>query len=226
MRPKLIALLIIMAVPHFAFGRETQLNSLLRKAIAKGYGGARIDLTGPIRWVRGDIPTEVSEVSFLGDDGRGNAHFIATGSSTDETAEGWLSFSAWTSTKVSLRRIHPGELLSRDMFVVQEVNVAFGQGHEYRGVILSDSVDVAGLETIQTVLEGQFLVSTAVQRVPDVRRGDSVRIHVTSGGLTLSTLGVAGEPSYINRQVRVITGKGKRELLGQLHPGGIVEVNL
>jgi flagella basal body P-ring formation protein FlgA len=214
---------------------RVNLNSLIKNSIARNFNGARIELLSSMQWVRGSFsPSQISratEVLFLDEDGRGTAHLSVSNknernSSHGISAEGWVHFSAWIPAKISLRRIKPAELLTPDMFITQELNISTGQGHEYRGVLLPDSVSVAGLETIQSVLEGQFLVSSAVQRVPDVRRGDSVRVHLISGGLTLSTLGVAEEPSYLNRQVRVMTGKNKRELLGQLQADGVVEVNL
>jgi flagella basal body P-ring formation protein FlgA len=104
--------------------------------------------------------------------------------------------------------------------------VAAGQPFEYRGVILNKDVDVRGLESRQTILEGQFVTSTAVQRVPDVRRGDAVRIHLVSEGLSLVTTGAADEPGFLDGQVRVITSKSKRQLVGRLQRDSVVEVRL
>ncbi len=220
---------------NLSFGMDlrTDLNFILKKEISKNFGNAKVDLIGPLRGAERGLNQEINAVTFLDTDGKGNAHFSLTldgfsrdsGNSTNYS-EVWISFAAWMPAKISLRRIHPGEVLSSDQFITQPVNVANGQAYEYRGLMLPAHMDVNGLEANQTILEGQFLLSTAARRIPDIRRGDSVRIHLVSGGLTLSTLGVAEEPGYLKRQIRVMTNKNKREFSGQLRSGGIVEVRL
>jgi flagella basal body P-ring formation protein FlgA len=165
-------------------------------------------------------------MSFLGDDGKGNAHVATYGNQSRDAAEGWVNFAAWVNSKVATRRFRPGELLDSKFFSTQRINVSMGQAHEYRGVLLSPSAAVSQLEAIQTIMEGQFVTSTAVQQVPDVRRGDRVEILLKSGGLVLSTQGVAEESAYIRHKVKVMTGKHKRELQGQLLPNGVVEVKI
>jgi flagella basal body P-ring formation protein FlgA len=69
-------------------------------------------------------------------------------------------------------------------------------------------------------------MSSAVERVPDVRRGDSVRVRIISNGLTLTAQAMASEPGYLNGPVRVLTAQTKRELSGKLVSTGVVEVKL
>ncbi len=198
----------------------------LKSELAKLYPGAKIELTGSLRWTRGKLPGELDSLSFRGEDSRGNAYFGVNTASSDSGADGWVSFAAWVPARISVRRIHPGERLSPELFATQDVNIAVGQAHEYRGILLDKSVPITGLQTRQTILEGGLLLSSAVERIPDVRRGDFVRILLQSGGLSLTTTGTAEEPAYLNDQVRVMAAKTKRELVGKLTPGGIVEVSL
>lgn len=232
---EVIALLI---VSLHAFGRidfayssspityVDKLNDLLKKEVKKQYHADDVSLTGPIQWARGSIPNLLGEVSLVGDDSKGNLQFIVIDKETGNSNEGWVGFSAWVSANVAVRRLRPGEALSADAFVAKKINISTGQGHEFRGVIFPEKRDLAGLEAIQTILEGQFLVTSAVQKKPDIHRGDAVRIHLISDELVLMTLGIAEEPGYLTQQIRVMTGKGKRELLGLLRPGGVVEVPL
>jgi flagella basal body P-ring formation protein FlgA len=197
-----------------------QLIGVLREELQKKYPKSKIDLGAEPKWLRGGLPAEITDVRVQAENGRGEVQFTA-GSSI-----GTITYSAWTPAYTALRRIQPGEKLAPEQFVVQEINLSSGQPFLYRGVILSEGTDLAGLETRQTILEGQSLQSTSVQRVPDIRRGEAVRIELVSGGLTLTTQGVAQEPSYLNQSVHVMSGRSKRELVGQLRAGGVVEVKL
>jgi flagella basal body P-ring formation protein FlgA len=221
-----ITLLSLFLSGALAYGEESSLETLLQNELKKAYNGAEINLMTEARWVRGSLGDSPVSVKLLGDDSKGNAHFLLSDLDPNKSAEGWIGFSAWLPARIAITRIKPGQLISDELFLTQKVNVAVGQAKDYRGIILTEHVELKGLEAIQTVLEGQFLTTAAVQRVPDVRRGDSVRIHVITGGLSLTTIGVAEEPSYLHRTLRVMTGKNKRELVGMLLPGGIVEVKL
>lgn len=209
-----------------AFEGNGALEKTLKEEISKTYNGAKIELLGAVQWVKGGLPTEIKSLHMLGDDSQGNVHFTVSSEGDQETSEGWMSFAAWVPARVAKRRILPGESLNSDLFVIQSVNVSSGQPHEYRGLIFPEQINLKGLETIQTIIEGQFLLTSAVQKTPDIHRGDSVRVQLVSGDLTLSTSGIAEEPGYFNHQIRIITQKGKRELLGTLMASGIVEVKL
>ena len=69
-------------------------------------------------------------------------------------------------------------------------------------------------------------LQTAVERVPDVRRGDTVKIRVISGDLKLLTLGIAQENGLTGSKVRVVSRTTNQELVGQLKQDGVVEVKL
>lgn len=198
---------------------ESRLSQSIRAELSRKLPNARIELMSGVRWTRGSAD-EAASATVLNLSPRGEAHVVADG------AEGWVSYSAWVPAHVALRRIAPGERIMEEQFVSQQVNVASGNAFEYRGTILGGETPISGLETRQTVVEGQFLTSSAVQRVPDIRRGDSVRIQLISGGLIVSTTGMAEEPAYLNGRVRVMAQKTKREFVGQLVGNGLVEVKL
>jgi flagella basal body P-ring formation protein FlgA len=228
-----VAILIVCTEQGFSFESdvedlefEKQLNSLIVDEISRSYVGAKIQLESPIRWIRGIIPNDISSVRSLGDDGRGNFQFIAKDETNHTEAMGLVSFYAWYPARVALRRIHPDEELKEEMFVQQNVDGSRGMYHEMRNLILSQKANITGLESIQSVIEGHCLTSAAVRKIPDIKRGDGVQIHLLSGGLVLSTSGVAEERGYIKNRIKVRTLKSKRELSGLLRPGGVVEVSL
>ncbi len=188
------------------------------------FNSPRIEL-GMIRLLSGKLPTTIKSVALQSENSRGEAQFAVYGQG-DEVAEVVANYAAWIQVRVANRRITPGEHLSAEAFNTQEVNVATGLAYEQRGVLLSTKEDLSKLETRQSILEGQTLIANAVEKTPDVRRGDGVRIRVIAGDLNLSTLGTAAEPGYTNSTVKVLTSTTHRELTGILQPGGIVEVKL
>lgn len=205
--------------------RAEELKNKVILQLSKIYLGARIELMQPIQWVQGAMPEILQDPLTVHEEaGRGEARFIISSNKGGEVSQGWVKFAAWVPAYVAAKRIHVGERLSAELFVEQEINVAVGQAREFRGVILSPEMDVSDLESRQTIVEGQFLVGSAVRKVPDIRKGDSIRIQLVSGSLTLSTSGVAQEPAYLNGRIRVMTSKTKRELVGKLVSGGFVEV--
>jgi flagella basal body P-ring formation protein FlgA len=204
-----------------------QLKSSVTQELEKScrqFNHPRISL-GLIKLIGGKLPTQIQSIALLSENDRGEAQFNVLGAD-GATAQIIVNYAAWVPVRVANKRITPGERIFSEAFNTQEVNVATGMPYELRGVLLSNTEDVSRLESRQTILEGQYLVSNAVQKVPDVRRGDSVRILVISGDLNLTTIGTASEPGYSNSNIKVVTGPTHRELTGVLQPGGVVEVKL
>lgn len=219
---------------------SSTLQKLLEEEISIAYGGAKVQITEPVRWVRPETKKDLAafnvgqpgqiRVRILGDDGRGRMHFLVersqNGSHLHVSAEGWVSFSARALAKFAVVRVRPGDLLKESMFATRSVELSTGAAHDFRGVLVQEQTDLSNLEAIQTVLEGYPLTTVAVRRVPDVRKGDQVQVHVISSGIVLTTSGIAGEPGNLNSKIRVMTGKTKRELSGLLVSASTVEVNL
>ncbi len=221
---------LLIAIGEAAFATipsgQDPLPQLVKSELQGKLPSAKIEITGPARWTLGPASGQgISAVRVLGTNAKGEAQ-IAVKLADGSRAEGFVPFAAWVPARVAVKRIMPGEVLAQEMFVTQDINVAAGQAYDLRGVILSHESDVTGLEARQTILEGAFLTTPAVRKVPDVRKGDSVRIRIQADGVQLSTLGTAEEPGYLNGRVRVLTQKTKREFVGELSAGRIVEVKL
>ncbi len=210
---------------------EVQVSDVVRGELTKRYPGARVELTSAIQWlmVGGGISRsatnspqgEVLSVRVGDENARGEVPFSVESRDDSGLKLSWgrATFAAYVSARIAIRRLQPGEAVHPEGFVVQEVNVAFGPNREIRGLIMPPSDPLNRLETRQTVLEGQPLLLSAIERVPDIRRGDSVRIELVSGSLTI-------EPGFLDGQIHVMSLKTKRELIGKLMSGGIVEVRL
>lgn len=210
-------------VAHAADTSQLSFQSELKKVIEKNYMGARIEFQSSITWAQGEAPTETSPIKILTDNQRGNVIFSV---GSENPTVGTVNYSAWVSAPIAKRRIQPGEKLNKDLFQIREVNVSQGLDREYRGIILDPATDFSKLEARQTILEGQYPVTTGVQKMPDVRRGDVVQVKVHTGSVILTTQGIAQEISYINENVRILTAKTKKEMIGKLQADNQVEVHL
>ena len=187
------------------------------------YPGAEVSLVGEIQWETGAMPQQIDQVRIVRDLGNGQIRFEARG---QETSVGVIGFQAMRPAWVPVRRVAPSTTLKREYLKLETLNVATGMERELRGLMLPSSAEIESLETRQTLIEGQFVQLTQVQRVHDVNRGDPVQVRLKSGDVTLSTSGMAEEPSYMNEPVHVIIQKTKRSMAGRLTEHGVVEVIL
>ncbi len=178
-------------------------------------------MSGPVSWLGDSAPAGPAKLVWLADLSRGEARFRF-----DDGAEGSIGFSAWIRAKVATRRILPGERLRAEDFVAQTIDEAVGRAREVRGLILSEETDVDRLEAFHTILQGQFVVTSAVRKLPDLKKGEPVRIRLVSGDVTLTAPGIADEAAYLDAQVRVMSIKSKRMMMGRLRADSVVEVRL
>lgn len=217
-----------LALSHFGIASdqlEKKIDSLLKKDLSKKFNGASIEfLPGSSFPVPQDGRT-VSRVQLISESGTGTADYSVT-YSDGQTSIGQVRFAAMVPTYVAVRRIRPGEKLTRGDFQVQPVNIAQGLAYQYRGVMLSSKQPVDGLQARQTILEGQYPLMSGVEKVPDIRRGDAVEVKILSGEIQLSTRATVQEPGFLGEKVRILTQKSKKELVGLLKERGVVEVKL
>lgn len=199
-------------------------DSFVTSALSKRYPGARIVLKEEPKLIKGDGLRNLSSVEFMGDDHLGRALFRSQNG--NETVEFSVSFEAWIQVPVIQRRIRLGEKLDGSLFKATELNVAQGAAREQRGLIIPWGTDFSRLEAHQTLIEGQYVLWSAVKPVPDVQRLSPVKVNLISTDLTVSAQGVTQEEARVGSFVRVHVGKNKRELVGTLLSDGSVEVKL
>jgi flagella basal body P-ring formation protein FlgA len=193
--------------------------------VGQRYPGARVEAQTSVQWLKGTEPERIFSIRILDETAKGEVRFLLNSGARD-SAEGWIRVAAWMPTKVATRRILPGERLSEEIFRSQEIDVATGIGREMRGLLIPLETFISNLESRQTILEGHVLLATAVKRVPDAKKGDLVSLQIRSGGIRLIASGVVSEPAYLDQQVRVMSQKTKKELIGKLISKSLVEVTL
>jgi flagella basal body P-ring formation protein FlgA len=219
----------VAAILSVAYADESDtVSASLSAELAKRFPSARIELTDELHWTSSRPEGEIVSIRVGDENARAQVGFTVE-SKDDQGLHrgyGYATFAAWMPARMAVRRVMPGERLQNDQFVQREINVASGAERDFRGVILDQKTDLTPLQARQTLLEGQPLLSSSVERVPDVRRGDAVRVRIVSNGVILSTQATASEPGYLNGPVRILTSQTKRELSGKLVSSGIVEVKL
>ena len=220
-----ICFIVCFAFSWSAGAEIRSVDDQVREDLLRRFNANRIEFSGPGRWTRGSPVRDALSVEFAGEPIPGEVTYQVRGAE-GFTSEWTISFRALQSAYLAVRRIRPGERLSMDAAQIREVNVAQGIARELRSLLMKNDVVIDQLESRQTFLEGQLITLQGVNRVPDVRRGDSVQVRLITAGITLNTMGIVQEPARIGEAVRVLTRSTKREIVGRLTDGRIAEVAL
>ena len=230
------ALFLIFFAESFAApvesGLAEQLNQKFKAALEERIPGAEIRLPS-LEKICSEAPlvnyTGISKVRLVEDRAHGIALFEVSGLSSgggDRTDLVQTPYSAWKRVLTAAHRIYPNTKLKNEDFKIQEVNVASGSPREYRGIMLPAETEMTGKQSRQTILENHFVTETAIEKQPELRKGDMVRLDLTSGDLTLSTQATASEPGSVGDRIRVITQKSKKEVVGTVREDHSVEARL
>ncbi len=210
----------------------TRVSALIRQALTEKIAGAEIKIPSLQNlFARPPMSEffEIKQVRLTEDRASGVAVFEVQGTTAEhmdmeEVVQ--TPYQAWKKVPVAVRRIYPNTKLKNEDFKVERVNVATGLAREYRGVMVPEETRFDGLQSKQTILESQYVVNNAIERQPDVKRGDTVKLELVSGDLILTTQAEVQEPALVGDRVRVITIKNKRELTGKVRADRTVEVAL
>jgi flagella basal body P-ring formation protein FlgA len=235
---RILILSIFIASTSFAKGVNsdaslaTRLSTLIRASLTEKIADVEIRLPSLTRLMSAPPMSHFSEIKnvrLVIDKTNGIAQFEVLGSTPEgkELIENIQTpYEAWKKVPVAVRRVYPNTKLKAEDFKIQSINVATGAAREYRGVMMPEDTALNQYQSKQSILEGQYVITSAVEKTPDIRKGDTVRLELTSGDLTLTTQAVTQEAASVGSQVRVITNKTKRELMGLVMPDHSVEVNL
>jgi flagella basal body P-ring formation protein FlgA len=205
--------------------QANEVRNLILAEIGKQFPNAKIALNEKLNCEK-PANAEIKSVKWISENSAGVAKMQFGNEEGKAIVTCDIPFSATVQSRVATRRIYPGEKLSASSFIVRDMNIAIGEARNYRGVILPVETDIAGLETRNTIMEGQMLLSNSVQRTPDIKKGESVRILVSSDDLHLTTMGTTDEPGFFNETIHVTSMKTKKQLIGRLVEGKVVEVRL
>ncbi len=200
-----------------------QCEQQIIQTIRENYPDAKVELVDRL-----PNPGSVVDCSNIYDTGRGQVTLeIRRRDATRADAEHIsLGFSAKVSAWLPKRRVLPGQLLSEADFEQRWISVNQGMIREVRGLILESTQPLRRLQARNTLLEGQPVLRSAVEKMPDVRRGDEVGVLLKRGSLSVRTKAFAAEPGYVGSRIHLISKTTKRDLQGILLEDGTIEVSL
>ncbi len=135
-------------------------------------------------------------------------------------------YDALVKVPVAIHRIFPNSKLRKDDFRMETINVSSGTAKDYRGLMIFDLNSLDNLETKQTILENQFVLRSQIQKSPDLRKGETVQVEITSGDLSLMTAATVLENASFGENVRIMTFKTKKEITGKVRVDRSVEVRI
>ncbi len=200
---------------------ETKTPTAINRLFAPIFPGARIEVEGPgVQETLNACSAGGAQVVSEGPQG----YFrVRCGNQFDQV----VRVRAFAKARLALQRIAAGTPLSQDQFRELELDVSFGQFRPYRESLASTATEnLSGFQSAQTIVEGTPLLTTAMRKTPDLRRGDGVRLQVRTGDIQLSLQAIAAEDGTVGEKIRVYTEKSRRELVGKLTRPGWVEVAL
>jgi flagella basal body P-ring formation protein FlgA len=225
--PFLLLMTVLLSNAGFCLEKNEITRSKIKIEIEKKYSDCRIELLEGLEHIDGDFLEKVQQVVLLSEEtGFAVFRLYSVGEQIAQTKEVRLHFAAWKTVPMAERRIQPHEHLSSDLFSIHEINVAIPPHRIYRGAFVDPQTDFSKFESKQTLMEGQYPLVSAIEKVPDIRKGMSLMIRLVSNGLTLSTRAAALESGRVGGLIKVQTISSKQEMSGKLLEDGTVEVQL
>ncbi|MEN9724018.1 MAG: Chaperone for flagella basal body P-ring formation [Pseudomonadota bacterium] len=224
------AVSLIVGLVSWAARAQDTPEQILEAALRQHFSADRAEILSVLE-PRGALPFDrVLHAEVLSENASGEARLLVRGYRAGDSEAGKsevrVKHATWVRGWSPKRKISPGEALSSELFELREFNIGEGLVHEYRGALLSPQAELHHLEAKNTLVPGSFVSSSAVRRIPDLRRGDVITLQLVSGGVRLTTSGTALESSSVDQNVRVQATKSKREFVGKLLTGQRVEVML
>ncbi len=166
----------------------------------------------------------VESVSIL--EIRDNGTLLVSLSAGEKTIRFVTPYEMVIQAAVAQNRIYPGQKIKTEDLIEKEIVVSRGLYRSVKNTLITLPQAKQNQIAKNSILEGQPLLYTSIQRSPDLKRGEVIALELTSGDLLLKTQAIVQEPAVIGEKVRVITVKTKRELVGVVTENNTVEVKL
>jgi flagella basal body P-ring formation protein FlgA len=142
-----------------------------------------------------------------------------------------LSIAAYASILKTERKVLPGEILTEKNTVVDEIDFALPENKPFKGQIVHpEKAEYSSFQgryrAKQTLLPGQPIPTYGIEKIPDMERGQKLRLSIISNGLKLETSGTAMEPGNIGALIKVLSDKNKKEFSAKIKSASEAEVEL
>ncbi len=224
----ILSSIILSTFSAHAFESSPILTSKIHKALIERIPYAEIRLPNLEKLSKSDEINALSDIATVRVvEERGNGMAVLDLTSSEGTSVRIQTpYQALITVPVANRKLLPNTKIKKEDFRIETVNVAISPAKEYRGTIVREESNLQNSETRQTILEGQFVLSSSIQRSPDLRKGETIKLQMVSGDLSLTTAALVLESGSIGEQVRVLTSRTKKEVVGTVKGDHSVEVNL
>lgn len=212
----------------FALENTTSLSTLIQQNLREKIPNAEIKLPvldSLLENSKISAIQEVRSVSLVEEQANGMALFEITGNQ-GEKVKIQTPFQALMNVPVAARKIYPKTKLKKEDFSMATIDASRGSNRVYRGSIMTNLDGLMNMETKQTILAGQFVVSSAVQKQPDVRAGETIKLELRAGNLSLTTSALVRENGSVGERIHVTTTQTKKELVGKILEDKTIEVSL
>lgn len=205
-----------------------KIREMIQYNLTQRYPGAEIELIGAITVDGNGLPTQNQTIQYQGDTQAGHANFVVSGKFNHQPVQAKVSaqYKAWMQIYYPNQKIRPRQLIEKDQFVLNRIDMSLNKNRAYVGLYVDKRFKFKDIRTRQTILPGRPLLKSAIEKVPDVAKGEHIRLRLMSGQLTLVTRGVVQESAYEGAQVKVTVDQTKKILTGRLVQDKTVEVTL
>jgi len=130
---------------------------------------------------------------------------------------GWVDI--YENVVYAKHTIKKGTLIKAGDLYTELTNIT-----RYPPDLMGDVTSVAGQLAKKRIRKNSVLRSTMIGSSPAIKKGEMVKLLVQSGGLTVSTFGVATDNARVGDQLRVKNLKSKKIVTGQVLDSKIVRV--
>ena len=130
---------------------------------------------------------------------------------------GWVD--VYENVVYAKNTIKKGTLIKERDLYTELTNIT-----RYPPDLMDDVTSVAGQLAKKRIRKNSALRSTMIGISPAIKKGEMVKLLIQSGGLTVSTVGVATENACVGDQLRVKNLKSKKIVTGQVLDTKIIRV--
>ena len=91
--------------------------------------------------------------------------------------------------------------------------------------VIKDPAELAASKSATFLSSGTVLTRYLLDRLPDINRGDDIKILVKFGNVTATTYGKALQEGSVGELIKIRNSDSKKDLVGKVVDKGVVEIN-
>ena len=132
-----------------------------------------------------------------------------------------VDVSIYLDVTVTAKKLKRGEIITPEKLVKKRQKIS----RDYENLIRDPEL-VVGLMTNRVVQEGATLRKSMLREIPDIKKGDEVKVQLVSGDLEVTVDGKVKDDGKIGDKVRVICKTTGKQVSGIIRSPQLVVVQL